>query len=193
MTVSGRLPRPLQRAGGRACHGHAVLAFLANVDTLVERLGVIGGINFARASYRAGDVVALGARLHSENQQEENCSGFHRNELADLAARSREQSALIPSVTSCSQRVPLTTIGGQHCCLFNTTGKTFAPFRNRAACPAPRAKIYAFPNDRTYDLTKPSRPPKGRFAIVTKRGAGCDGRIGAVGECTEAYGQAVWS
>jgi hypothetical protein len=52
--------------------------------------------------------------------------------------------------------------------------KTIEVFRPTSqACPA---KISLFPNGRNYDLTKPSRPHEGRFAIVTIRGAGCDGR-----------------
>jgi hypothetical protein len=47
-------------------------------------------------------------------------------------------------------------------------------------CPtsqAPGAKIFFFPKGRSYDLTKPSRAHhRGRIAIVTTRGAGCDGR-----------------
>ncbi len=49
----------------------------------------------------------------------------------------------------------------------------------RLFCPtsqAYRAKIFVFPKRSNYDLTKPSRPHEGRFAIVTIRGAGCDGR-----------------
>ena len=62
------------------------------------------------------------------------------------------------------------------CCLFNTTGKTLRLLINNARRPAPRAKIFIFPDYRIYDLTKSSRPHEGRFAIVTIRGAGCDGR-----------------
>src|SRR5581483_2819155 len=65
------------------------------------------------------------------------------------------------------------------CCRFDTTGKTLLLFINDAICPAHRAKIFVFPKERNYDLKKPSRARYGgRFAIVTKRGAGCDGRIG---------------
>jgi hypothetical protein len=42
-----------------------------------------------------------------------------------------------------------------------------------------------FPKQRNYDLTKPSRPHEGPFAIVTIRGAGCDGR-GTPGRGTRA-------
>jgi hypothetical protein len=49
----------------------------------------------------------------------------------------------------------------------------------RNACQALRAKIFFFPKHRIYDLTKPSRPHEGRNAIVTIRGAGCDGRASA--------------
>ena len=60
----------------------------------------------------------------------------------------------------------------------------FCPSGNRQKsrrlfCPTSQArlaKIFLFPNDRNYDLKKPSRPHEGRFAIVTIRGAGCDGR-----------------
>ena len=38
-----------------------------------------------------------------------------------------------------------------------------------------------------------SRPPEGRFAIVTIRGAGCDGRITPQDVRRGAYGQAAWS
>ncbi len=61
------------------------------------------------------------------------------------------------------------------------------------ACQARIAKIILFPNDRNYDLTKPSRPHEGRFAIVTIRGAGCDGRISPQDVRYDAYGQAAWS
>jgi hypothetical protein len=40
---------------------------------------------------------------------------------------------------------------------------------------APR-EIFFFQKYRNYDLRKSSRPHEGRFAIVTIRGAGCDGR-----------------
>jgi hypothetical protein len=43
------------------------------------------------------------------------------------------------------------------CCLFSTTGKTLPPFRSNAKCPALPAKIFLFPEDRIYDLTKSSR------------------------------------
>jgi hypothetical protein len=44
----------------------------------------------------------------------------------------------------------------------------------------PAGKIFLFPKDGNYDLTKPSRASQeGRFAIATTRGAGCDGRVGA--------------
>jgi hypothetical protein len=42
-------------------------------------------------------------------------------------------------------------------------------------------------------MFRASRPHEGRFAIVTIRGAGCDGRKGAQTMRTGAYGQAVWS
>jgi hypothetical protein len=61
------------------------------------------------------------------------------------------------------------------------------------SCQARLAKIYIFPKRRNYDLTKPSRPHEGRFAIVTIRGAGCDGRVAAQDVRRNAYGQAVWS
>jgi hypothetical protein len=105
MTVSRVLLGPLERAGGRARHGHTVLALLAGVDALVERLRVIGGINRGRACVRRSrHVVALGARLNGEHHEEENCSGFHRNELADLAACSRPQPTLIPATTPAARR-----------------------------------------------------------------------------------------
>jgi hypothetical protein len=69
------------------------------------------------------------------------------------------------------------------------------PGTRRLFCPtsqAHRAKIYFFPNVSIYDLTKPSRPHEGRFAIVTIRGAGCDGRGSAQTMRAEAYGQAAW-
>src|SRR6202022_3939093 len=51
-------------------------------------------------------------------------------------------------------------------------------FRN--ACQAVTEKIFIFPKDGSYDLKKPSRAHYGgRFAIVTTRGAGCDGRASA--------------
>jgi hypothetical protein len=53
------------------------------------------------------------------------------------------------------------------------------PKIRRLFCPTSQArlaKIYLFPKWRNFDLTKPSRPHEGRFAIVTIRGAGCDGR-----------------
>ena len=67
------------------------------------------------------------------------------------------------------------------CCRDDPTGKTPAALLKKCApCPASGAKIYAFPKDRTYDLTKPARASKeGRFAIATTRGAGCDGRVSA--------------
>src|SRR5215475_12893304 len=38
------------------------------------------------------------------------------------------------------------------------TGKTPAVLlKKRANCPVPRAKIYVFPKDRSYDLKKPAR------------------------------------
>ena len=73
----------------------------------------------------------------------------------------------------------------------DTTGKT-----RRLFCPTSQArfaKIILFPNYRTYDLKKPSRPHEGRNAIVTIRGAGCDGRRSAQTMRACAYGQAVWS
>jgi hypothetical protein len=57
------------------------------------------------------------------------------------------------------------------------TGKM--PKTRRLFCPTSQArsvKIFIFPKERNYDLKKPSRPHEGRFAIVTIRGAGCDGR-----------------
>jgi hypothetical protein len=54
-------------------------------------------------------------------------------------------------------------------------------------------KINLFPKGGIYDLTKQSRPHEGRFAIVTIRGAGCDGRRSAQAMRANAYGQAVWS
>jgi hypothetical protein len=84
---------------------------------------------------------------------------------------------------------------GPDCCPHDTTGKTLRPFRKRVQCPALAAKIFFFPKHRTYDLTKPSRARYGgRFAIVTTRGAGCDGRGRAARRAARlAYGQAVWS
>src|SRR5581483_1722647 len=70
------------------------------------------------------------------------------------------------------------------------------PKSRRLFCPTSQArlaKIYLFPNYRNYDLKKPSRPHEGRNAIVTIRGAGCDGRVGPQGVRQGAYGQAVWS
>jgi len=58
---------------------------------------------------------------------------------------------------------------------------------------ARRAKIFIFPKGGNYDLTKSSRPHEGRFAIVTIRGAGCDGRVATQDVRRNAYGQAVWS
>jgi hypothetical protein len=69
----------------------------------------------------------------------------------------------------------------------NTCG--FAETRSQAIS----AKILFFPKRRNYDLTKPSRPHEGRFAIVTIRGAGCDGRGATQDVRRIAYGQAVWS
>src|ERR1041385_5185139 len=60
------------------------------------------------------------------------------------------------------------------CCSRDTTGKTLEFLSS-----APR-KIIISPKDRTYDLAKSPRARYGgRFAIVTTRGAGCDGRGGA--------------
>src|SRR6201995_2146638 len=63
-------------------------------------------------------------------------------------------------------------------CRHDPTGKT--PKTSRLFCPtsqAHRAKRFAFPNYRSCEITKPSRAlDGGRFAIVTTRGAGCDGR-----------------
>jgi hypothetical protein len=61
------------------------------------------------------------------------------------------------------------------------------------SCQARFVKISVFPKRRNYDLKKPSRPHEGRFAIVTIRGAGCDGRVAAQDVRRDAYGQAVWS
>ena len=61
------------------------------------------------------------------------------------------------------------------CCRHDTTGKTPADSRN--ACQALSAKIFLFPKFVNHDITPPvPRLPKRRFAVVTKRGAGCDGR-----------------
>ena len=70
------------------------------------------------------------------------------------------------------------------CCRNDTTGKTpGALLKNRGHCPVPPAKIFIFPKHRNHDLKKLSRAHYGgRFAIVTTRGAGCDGRIGIAGE-----------
>ena len=66
----------------------------------------------------------------------------------------------------------------RQCCLFDTTGNTLRPFGRSRTCPALRAKILSFPKDRTYEITKATRPHEGRNAIVTIRGAGRDGRVG---------------
>jgi hypothetical protein len=71
----------------------------------------------------------------------------------------------------------LRLISRPDCCLPDPTGKT--PKTRRLLCPtcqARSAKIYLFPKQRNYEITKSSRPHEGRFAIVTIRGAGCDGR-----------------
>jgi hypothetical protein len=63
------------------------------------------------------------------------------------------------------------------CCLHDTTGKTLRPFRNSAESPALAAKIFVFPKFGNHALTHAvPRSPQRRFAVVTKRGAGCDGR-----------------
>ena len=71
------------------------------------------------------------------------------------------------------------------------------PKTRRLFCPtsqARRAKIFAFPKDRSYDLKKSARASQeGRFANATTRGAGCDGRVVPQGVRRDAYGQAVWS
>ena len=55
-------------------------------------------------------------------------------------------------------------------------------------------KIFSFPKERNYDLSKRSRASQeGRFAIATTRGAGCDGRVVPQDVRHDAYGQAVWS
>ena len=43
----------------------------------------------------------------------------------------------------------------------------------------PCEKYFAFTEIQTGLYAAPSRAQEGRIAIVTKRGAGCDGRVGA--------------
>ena len=54
-------------------------------------------------------------------------------------------------------------------------------------------KYFPLPKSRNSRIHSPSRPHEGRFAIVTIRGAGCDGRVEPQGVRRVAYGQAVWS
>ena len=61
-------------------------------------------------------------------------------------------------------------------------------------------RISKYPLDNSVNrnyLSHQPVPPKGRFAIVTERGAGCDGRCGVrwlrlPDENAAAYGEIVW-
>src|SRR5262249_7294653 len=69
------------------------------------------------------------------------------------------------------------------CCPFDTTGKTpLRLFINDATCPAARAKIFAFPKHRSYDLKKPARldtgdvrPSSPAVRRVVRDGEACRG------------------
>ena len=53
-------------------------------------------------------------------------------------------------------------------------------FQSDLACPVLRAKTFRFSSSSNRRFVAPSRPRhEGRIAIVTKREAGCDGRVGA--------------
>jgi hypothetical protein len=80
---------------------------------------------------------------------------------------------------------------GKKCCRRDTTGKTPADLQ-KCKSSRPRKNIL-LSEIRKMWLRSASRPHEGRFAIVTKRGAGCDGRVDIAGERYHAYGQAVWS
>src|SRR5581483_6817381 len=58
---------------------------------------------------------------------------------------------------------------------------------------APTQKYSSLRKSEHRRITLPSRPHEGRFAIVTIRGAGCDGRISPQDVRYDAYGQAAWS
>jgi len=54
------------------------------------------------------------------------------------------------------------------------------PFQSDLPCPVLRAKTFCFSSSSIRRFVAPSRPRhEGRIAIVTKREAGCDGRVGA--------------
>jgi hypothetical protein len=58
----------------------------------------------------------------------------------------------------------------------------------------PREKYSAFPVGQiSATSSRHPGPNEGRFAIVTDVGQGCGGRGSARDECTEAYGEVVWS
>src|SRR5262245_59985542 len=66
------------------------------------------------------------------------------------------------------------------------------------SCQAPKSKIFLFTGILICGKNSPSPcHHEGRFAVVTKRGAGCDGLLAASGACTgrhaAAVGEVVWS
>src|SRR5262249_37089841 len=109
-----------------------------------------------------------------------------------LSLSSYGESLVFPTIPFNGAQVARET-GADGCCRCDTTGKTLRPSRNRARCPAPSAKIFIFPKIGNGCISTPSRLDTRTFRpIVTRRGAGCDGR-GAQDECADACGQAVWS
>ena len=59
----------------------------------------------------------------------------------------------------------------------------------------PLAQKYSdFPKQQITLYSQPSRPERGALRNVTKRGAGCGGRLGAVRRtASDADGETVWS
>ena len=73
-------------------------------------------------------------------------------------------------------------------------------FCSPESCQAPKSEIFRFTGILICGRHSPSPcRHEGRFAVVTKRGAGCDGRLrrqacfGEPGENAAAYGEIVWS
>ena len=109
----------------------------------------------------------------------------------DHPARRPMGRALFPFDRSRRSRAELrATVAVVNATVANSTRRA----KQLTSCQAPPAKIFLFPKERIYDLTKPPRPnTRDVRPIVTTRGAGCDGRGGVQTMCAKADGKGVWS
>jgi hypothetical protein len=158
------------------------VSVVANTFTNFGKSWALGNTRF----WRRSDVPEPDLAANESGTSDRRHKGGRRSScVIGCASRSREKTNPAngrkrPSWGPASGGACRFSSAPGECCRHDTTGKTpLRSSRSHAECPVLLIKINIFTQIGRRGLTAPSRPHEGRNAIVTIRGAGCDGRASA--------------